>query len=494
MDFSETETAAGTDLAELWSARKFEPTAKQRLLYEALARTPLDGMSLVGYGGAMGGGKTRALCELALDTALSFPGTRVLLARHRYTTLRTTTMEEFFGMGADQFIAGRDRTRPESARLRRKGWPEGVESVVYFRHLTEWTGLGSEQYGAVFIDEAGEVAEQAAQMLITRLRHPAQRQRWFVAASNPWPGWFQRWFAGGELPAAALARANGRVEFIPARVEDNKHLPPHYAETQRSLLPRDWVERFIDGKFDAFAGLVYPHFDPERHRWNAPAPEFSAYVGGIDHGAPSDIGHMTAAIVAGLTKEGLLIRLAEFEQRGPNVSERLERWMAEHEARLGRPVHWRCDRSQGAWIEKMQRGGTRVAPSQGGPGSVNRGIGLVQARLADREEGGGPGSRFDPLLEQFAKRMREYSWEQPRLDHEGEPKPRKVDDDLVDADRYMHEEAEAVETARRRQRPLIWELIEPDRGQPRRRIRFSTHDRLHRRPGRAPARTAWPGI
>lgn len=488
-----SKTAAGTDLAKLWAARKFRPTAKQRLLYEALARTPLDGLSLVGYGGAMGGGKTRALCELALDTALSFPGTRVLLARHRYTALRTTTMEEFFNCKADQFITGRDRSRPESVRLRLKSWKKGIESVVYFRHLTEWTGLGSEQYGAVFIDEAGQVSEQAAQMLITRLRHPAQRQRWFVAASNPWPGWFQRWFAGGELPADALAEAGGRIEFIPARVEDNGHLPPNYAAMQRLLLPRDWVERFIDGKFDAFAGLVYPHFDPERHRWNAPLPQFRAYVGGIDHGAPSDIGHMTAAIAAGLTEDGLLIRLAEFEQRGPNVGERLERWMAEREAQLGRAVHWRCDRSQGAWIEKMQRGGARVAPSQGGPGSVNRGIGLVQARLADREEGGAPGGWFHPRLEQFPKRMREYAWEEPRADHEGEPKPRKLDDDLVDADRYMHEEAEAAEAGLHGRRRM-WELREPARGQRRSRIGLSTHDRLHRRPGRAAARTAWPGI
>ena len=40
--------------------RKFFPTARQRQLYEALRSAPDPGLALVGYGGAMGGGKTRA--------------------------------------------------------------------------------------------------------------------------------------------------------------------------------------------------------------------------------------------------------------------------------------------------------------------------------------------------------------------------------------------------------------------------------------------------
>ncbi len=46
-------------------ARRFFPTDRQRDLYSAVAAVPNPGLALVGYGGAMGGGKTRALAELA---------------------------------------------------------------------------------------------------------------------------------------------------------------------------------------------------------------------------------------------------------------------------------------------------------------------------------------------------------------------------------------------------------------------------------------------
>ena len=55
-----------------------------------------DRLTLLGYGGAMGGGKTRAIAELAIDAALAFPGNNVLVARHHLSDLSSTTMKEFF--------------------------------------------------------------------------------------------------------------------------------------------------------------------------------------------------------------------------------------------------------------------------------------------------------------------------------------------------------------------------------------------------------------
>ncbi|MYG90962.1 MAG: hypothetical protein F4188_05820, partial [Chloroflexi bacterium] len=255
--------------------QRFTPTARQLAVYDALRQTPPGGTTLVGYGGAMGGGKTRAIAELAIDTALSYPGTNILVARQHYSNLQTTTMREFFECLPERLIVGRQRSAPQWVSIRDVAWPGGVSSTIHFRHLSEWTGLGSEQYGAVFVDEAGEVAEEAAQMLLTRLRHPAQRQRWFVAASNPWPGWFERWFARRELDESAFAEAGGRIVYIPARIPDNPHLPDNYAAQQQALQPGGWVQRFIEGRFDAFEGQIYTDFDPRRQLWDAPLPPFA---------------------------------------------------------------------------------------------------------------------------------------------------------------------------------------------------------------------------
>ncbi|MDE2891503.1 MAG: phage terminase large subunit [Chloroflexota bacterium] len=425
-------------LAGVHESRRFEPTARQRSLLEALSEGPAEGVSLVGYGGAMGGGKTRLLAELALDAALLHPGNNILVGRQHYTDLHTTTLAEFLRACPERFI--RERSETPNQRVAVSVAPGIPSSTIHFRHLSSWTGLGSQEYGSVFIDEAGEVAEDAARMLLTRLRHRAQRRRWFVAASNPWPGWFERWFVRRELDEEALEVAGGRVIFVPARIEDNPHLPARYADQQRALHPGDWVERFIEGRFDAFAGQVYGRFDAKLHAWSGPLPSFARYVGGLDFGAPSDDAHFTAGVVAGITDSrapcgpDVLIRLDEFEERGPDVIQRLEAWQRRCVAQFGR-IRWCADRSQSAWIDHQRRQRIAVVPSRGGEGSVNWGISLVQERLAADP----PRSYYMPRMTRFAERMREYRW---ALREGGEPKPVKRQDDLLDADRYLHELAQ----------------------------------------------------
>ena len=323
-------------LAVLQSDRGFSPTDRQRQLYISLLSAPCppdnedsgadrltlpggdgrnphggdgrnphggaDRLTLLGYGGAMGGGKTRAIAELAIDAALAFPGNNVLVARHHLSDLSSTTMKEFFAHCPTGLIDRRQQAPTQLVQLRLPTWPEGQTSTVNFRHLSDWRGLGSQQYGAVLIDEAGQVDEDAALMLLTRLRHPAQQQRWFVAASNPWPGWFQRWFVQRELPEDALRAAQGQVTFIPAKIGDNPHLPENYAEVNHALMPPAWRERFIEGRFDALLGRVYPDFDPNIHAWDRPLPRFSHYIGGLDFGGQTETAHYTAAILAGVAR------------------------------------------------------------------------------------------------------------------------------------------------------------------------------------------------
>ena len=412
----------------------------------------------------MGGGKTRAIVELAIDAALAYPGNNILVARHHLSDLSSTTMKEFFQVCPPEFIARRQQAPTQLVTLKLPGWSDDDASTINFRHLSDWQGLGSQQYGAVLIDEAGQVDEDAALMLLTRLRHPAQRQRWFVAASNPWPGWFQRWFVRRDLPEDALREAQGQISFIPARIADNPYLPDNYEQVNQALLPQPWRERFIDGRFDALLGRIYPNFDPDIHCWNAPLPEFSHYIGGLDFGGQTETAHHTAAILAGVIRRPpplgevprrggggspqppnsnlTIIRLAEFEDRGPGVIQRLEQFQKDCKRRFGR-IRWCADRSQSAWIDHQRRQGIKVEPSAGGPGSVNYGISLVHDGFADDP----PSSFYIPQLTQFPKRVGEYVWEHRQDDPD--PKPRKRHDDLLDADRYMHELLARIPAKRR---------------------------------------------
>ena len=488
-------------LKALHQLRFFSPTERQQQLYEEIFNAPSDSLTLLGYGGAMGGGKTRAIVELAIDAALAYPGNDILVARQHFTDLSGTTMKAFHDACPDEYIRSSQTAPTQLVKIALPKRPNDHISTINFRHLTDWSGLGSQEYGAVLIDEAGEVAEEAAQMLLTRLRHPAQPQRWFVAASNPWPGWFERWFARRELDESAFADADGRIVYIPAKIPDNPHLPSNYAAQQRALQPGEWVQRFIEGSFDAFEGQIYQHFGPDTHRWDAPLPNFARYIGGLDFGGQSPKDHYTAGIVAGLTAgstfhpsqgemrtgthsplpplrgrmpadtrsplpplrgemptgrggvpPNILIRLGEFEERGPGVTQRLEQWQQSWQRKLG-AIQWCADRSQSAWIDHQRRQGHHVMPSKGGPDSVNWGIALVQQRL----NGDPPSSYYAPSMSAFPVRMREYQWDQSTTDHS--PRPKKRNDDLVDADRYMHELA----TSERAKR-TPFKLSTPSRG------------------------------
>lgn len=453
----------------------FIPTEKQRQIWELVARCAKPGaVTLIGYGGAAGGGKTRLLVEMAIDLALNYPGNRILIGRKDFNDLSSTVMESFFRHVPQQLVVGVNNNQ-HWVKLRVNGWPKDVVSTIRFRELKDWTGLGSEEYGAVLIDEAAEVGTDSVLMLLSRLRwqlpksvpNHEKMSYFFIATSNPYPGWFKDWFVDGRLSDEVRAMPQVSIHFVPARASDNPHLPPHYEKFLRAIYPAAWVKRLMDGDWDVYIGQVYPQFDPSIHEWRRTLPDgkplipaFTRLVGGIDFGHPSQNAHKTAAIVAGITTSNHLIRLACFEEAGPDVYDRLVRWMAEQEHRwsqyvvrdksykrysiLGETdeprISWCADRTQIGWIQEMRKG-FLIFPSQGGRGSVKWGIGLVSNRL-NVDINGNPGSYYMPWMQNFADAMRRYMWPEIR---EGEPPPTtplKVDDDLVDADRYMHEIAE----------------------------------------------------
>ena len=155
---------------------------------------------------------------------------------------------------------------------------------------------------------------------------------------------------------------------------------------------------------------------------------------------------------------GRLIRLAEFEEAGPDVALRQISWMMEQERIWGQfmkkppgiprdewspRVEWRADKTQMAIIQVLKQH-FYLKASKGGPHSVRWGIRLVAERLAERN--GTPGSYYLPYnpttglgCKAFPEAMERYRW--PDTDGTKAPPttPLKVDDDLVDADRYMHE-------------------------------------------------------
>ena len=430
---------------------QFYPEPPQSKVWDTVAAAEPGSLSLIGYGGALGGGKTRTIVELGIDLALDFPGNRILIGRKDFADLRTTTMEEFYRACPREIIVKRNDSEHWCA-IRLPSWPEGVQSMVHFRELKDYQGLGSEAFGAVLIDEGGEVPENSAKMLIGRLRSwmgsPVGLKFVFLAGSNPYPGWFEDWFVSRVLPEEVLKLVGGRVTFIPSRISDNPHLPENYEAILRAVyMDDDWLSRMVEGRFDSFTGQVYRELST-RQEWNGPTPRYSKLVGGLDFGGAKESAHKTAGVAAGLTTSGNqgigannLVRFAHFEHSGPDVHELLWTWMRQVEVVAGRRVAWRADKTQSWGIGLAVQAGFIVEPSHGGADSVDAGVGLQRRRMNDSTSWFTPELRQVPMVN--GKRLHGRSWfDAMRRYREEDGKYVKLDDDTADADRYMAEEAD----------------------------------------------------
>lgn len=429
---------------------QFYPTATQGRVWDTVAAADPGTLSLIGYGGALGGGKTRTIVELGIDLALEFPGNRILIGRKDFADLRTTTMEEFYRACPRELLVKRNDSEHWCA-IRLPDWPDGVQSMVQFRELKDYQGIGSEEYGAVLIDEAGEVPIQTAMMLVGRLRwtrttNPIKYV--FLAGSNPYPGWFEDWFVTRELPEDVLKAAGGKVTFIPSRIADNPHLPENYESLLRAVYTDDdWLSRMVEGRFDSFTGQVYRELSTHME-WAGPTPLYSKLVGGLDFGGAKESAHKTAGVAAGLTTSGNqgigannLVRFAHFEHSGPDVHELLWTWMRQVEVSAGRRVNWRADKTQSWGISLAQGAGFLVEPSHGGADSVDAGVGLQRRRMNDSTSWFTPELRQVPMVN--GQRLHGRAWyDAMRRYREEDGRYVKLDDDTADADRYMHEEAD----------------------------------------------------
>lgn len=202
------------------------------------------------FGGAMGGGKSWALCAEAIALSQQYPGNRGYLCRDTFTAFRRTTLMVLESM------------------LDRAGLVEQHHQSAYYFLLKNgsiimYGGLGDDRkaieklksmdLGWFGIDEASETSESYFLMLSTRLRLKLPGIKYFgLLASNPDPGWLKRRFIDQHLPDHV---------FIQALPGDNPQLALGYLDRLKSILPEEWQKRYIQGDWTAFEGVnsVFPY-------------------------------------------------------------------------------------------------------------------------------------------------------------------------------------------------------------------------------------------
>ncbi len=259
--------------------KRFAPTPPQRAFLNSKA-------AILGYGGAVGGGKSRGLCEWAFRLCMKHPGIQVLIARLEHTQITETTRKTML----EQVIPPPLITRKRESQG--EDWIEivtpepGVTSKINFigfqdSAASKWY---SSEIGAFVVDEAHQVEVETVTQFLLRLR---QRCVKCIAANeadcvhmphraafgfNPAePGhWLQEWFILGSAqtefgfykPDLYLPDADedappfGDAEFVIARPADNPFLSKIYKK-RLDAQPVLWRRRMVLGEWVLIGGSMF---------------------------------------------------------------------------------------------------------------------------------------------------------------------------------------------------------------------------------------------
>jgi hypothetical protein len=236
------------------------PTPKQVIFRDAPQKYKL-------FGGGVGGGKTVALCAEALRLSLYYAGNRGFLGRHEGEALRRTTLVTMFAL-----IAKIEDAIHEKIVVEHRQTDKEIILINGSRIL--YGGLGgrenqdrikSLEIGWFCVDEASETNFEVNKMLKARLRWQlpnGEYPKFFgLYASNPEPGWVKDTFVTPQSTGSPLPDHI----FVQALLRDNPWLPEDYISDLRRDNPKEWVDRYVDGSWEAMEGQIWKEFDFNTH-------------------------------------------------------------------------------------------------------------------------------------------------------------------------------------------------------------------------------------
>lgn len=263
-------------MTELVSA--FTPTPPQQRFLESPA-------FIRAYGGALGGGKSRAMCEAIFDYALEYPGLKALIARDKHTsiveTTRATMLEQVIPRD-NRIIVGRKKSGGEDYVELFNG------SVIHFIGMDDPYRWYSSEIAIFALDEAQEITNHDAEKvlrLIGRLRQRCQpcidagqadcphfphKAMMSFNPSSP-DHWLYSWFIKGaqqtdhgfakdQLVLEGAESSIGDAEFVFALPTDNPYLSSGYLDIIRGY-PEHLRRRYLEGKWEYLSDLGF--FNPE---------------------------------------------------------------------------------------------------------------------------------------------------------------------------------------------------------------------------------------
>ncbi len=189
------------------------------------------------FGGGVAGGKSSIGCYWIIKSALKYPGTRWLIGRSIFKTLRETTQKTFLEILKMQGLTNNIHYNFNQSNNTITFYND---SEVLFKDLfkypsdPEFDELGSLELTGAFVDECNQVVEKLWEVLKSRIRFKIDKYDLvpkLLGTCNPSRNWvFRRFyekFISNNLPQHA--------QFVQSLIQDNPHISKNYIKNLQTL-------------------------------------------------------------------------------------------------------------------------------------------------------------------------------------------------------------------------------------------------------------------
>lgn len=333
---------------DVFAILDYQPSPRQQVFHDA---TEFD----VLYGGAAGGGKTKALLMEGLRACVNHPGIRVGAFRRTFDELAESFFPELASVGYAEDLGARWNGSDRELRFTNG-------SIIRFRYLEtvqDATRRQGGQYQLVLLDERTLIPPDAVSILVDeRIRTGSVHVPIIGVRSGTNPGGpghgqcRDRYIEPTDYGAHPYTDLHGRtVRFVPAKVSDNPHIgraDPGYIRRLDAIPDPARRAAMRDGSWDSFAGQYFEEWDRDRHI----VPRFEIPAGwrrlaGIDWGYAAPWAVLWAAVDpdgrAWLYRERYERKVGETDQAKRILADEANEPADRGIARFADPSMWRSN-------------------------------------------------------------------------------------------------------------------------------------------------------
>jgi hypothetical protein len=207
-----------------------EPSWKQHLAYEALRDNVTEEVT---FGGGAGGGKSWLGCEWQLTSCIAYPGTTYFIGRSELKQLRRSTIPTFYKVCAYHNIKKENYFKYKTQEGCLEFFNGSRIDLLELKHYPSdplYERFGSYEYTQGWIEEAGEIDEDAASMIMSRTGRQLNDKYGLLGKTlitcNPKKNWLYYKFY---LPHKQKKLPKNKA-FIKALVTDNPKGESGYAK------------------------------------------------------------------------------------------------------------------------------------------------------------------------------------------------------------------------------------------------------------------------